>query len=88
MKLEVGNFYTAKDGYQYECIATTDEFAWLKATETTTAYVWTIDGKSVSLSSEYDIINPPREYWIGRVSMIAYTYYVPNCTHVREVMPE
>jgi len=86
MKLEAGNFYTAKDGYQYECIATTDEFAWLKATENTTAYVWTIDGKSVSLSAEYDIINPPREYWI--YNGYATEVYHANAIHVREVMPE
>jgi len=45
----------------WECLAIRGEYAWLVAiyegekAQKSNAYVWTRDGKSVSLSDEYDI---------------------------------
>ena len=85
---EVGKTYTAKNGHKYTCIAVNDTHAWMTSHERGVGYVWTYDGKSLSLSDEYDIIMPAREYWIGPVSMLVYAYPVPGAIHVREVLPE
>ena len=63
---EVGKTYTAKNGNGYECIVVTDTHAWLKSGDTATAYVWSNDGKCVSLGDVYDIKPEAREFWIYR----------------------
>lgn len=90
---EVGKKYTAKNGHDYECIVVTDTHAWLKGGDNQTAYVWTLDGKAVSLGDVYDIKPAPREFWIfadrGEDWKVCYTK--PSCIwdeviHVREVL--
>ena len=63
---EVGKKYTAKNGSDYECIVVTDTHAWLKGGDNQTAYVWSNDGKAVSLGGEYNIKPAAREFWIHR----------------------
>lgn len=84
----VGKTYETKKHGEFKCIAVSDTHAWMTIHESGVGYVWTYDGKSLSLSDEYDIIMPAREYWIVPVSMFAYAYPVPGAIHVREVLPE
>lgn len=84
----VGKTYETKKHGDFKCIAVSDTHAWMNSSKTQTAYVWTHNGKSTSLSKEYDIIMPSREYWIDPVSMLVYAYPVPGAIHVREVLPE
>jgi hypothetical protein len=95
MKLEVGKKYTSKNNREFECIVATDTHVWMKGSDYQTAYVWTIDGKSASLSEEYDLKPQPREFWLygDNGSPLSVNTIVPSCTwdtviHVREVMPE
>ena len=85
---EVGKTYETKLNGAFKCIAVTDTNAWMKSGDTMTAYVWTHDGKSVSLSGEYDIKPNPREFWLDPDDLEVYGYPVPGAIHVREVMPE
>jgi hypothetical protein len=91
--LEVGKKYTAKNGHEFECIVVTDTHAWMKGNDHATAYVWSRDGKCVSLGSEYDIKPAAREYWIyaNRGENWKVRYIKPPCVwdeviHVREVL--
>jgi hypothetical protein len=83
---EVGKTYETKIHGEFECIAVTETHAWLKNSYNDTAYVWTQEGKSVSLNSEWDIKPQPREFWIynGYASKI----YNPSpaAIHGREVL--
>ena len=83
---EVGKTYETKNDNEFECIAVTDCFAWLKTGKHGTAYVWTLEGQSVSLSHEFDIKPKPREYWIGPISRLMSDYEQPGMIHVREVL--
>ncbi len=57
----VGEEYTSGNGRRWLCIDKSNEFAWLRnlIAKDTTAYVWKLNGESVSLydstSIEYDI---------------------------------
>lgn len=84
----VGKTYETKKHGEFKCIAVSDTHAWMNSGKTNPAYVWTHNGKSTSLSEEYDIIMSAREYWIGPVSMLVYAYPVPGAIHFREVLPE
>ena len=63
---EVGKKYTAKNSHEFECIVVTETHAWLNNGGAATAYVWTLDGKAVSLGGAYDIKPAPREFWLYR----------------------
>ena len=84
---EVGKTYETKKHGEFKCIAVSDTHAWMNSGKTSPAYVWTHNGKSTSLSKEYDIIMPAREYWICDIGCV-YGYPVPGAIHVREVLPE
>jgi len=88
MKLEVGRIYETKQHGDWECIAVTDTHAWLKCGSRQTAYVWTRDGNSLSLGTDYDLKPIAREYWIDPDDMTIYGYPIPCAIHVREVLPE
>jgi hypothetical protein len=83
---EVGETYDTQSKGKWECIAVTKTHAWMRSTDTTTAYVWTQEGKSASLGRHWDIKPQPREFWIynGYASEI----YNPShaAIHVREVL--
>jgi len=83
---EVGKTYETKCHGEFECIAVADTHAWLKTGTHGTAYVWTQEGKSLSLGDEYDIKPQPREFWIGPISGIVYTTLQSGAIHVREVL--
>lgn len=85
---EIGETYTAKNGYKFECIAVKDTLAWMKGAGGSPAYVWTQDGKSISLSREYNIPKPAREFWINSVTGLVSDFHVADAIHVREVLPE
>ena len=57
-QIEVGVTYTTREHGQFNCIAVTGTHAWLTVGNAGTAYVWTIEGKSL-LGGEWDIIFPP-----------------------------
>jgi hypothetical protein len=81
---EVGKKYETKNNGEFECIAVTETHAWMKSDENQTAYVWTQEGKSVSLNRDWDIKPQPREYWIynGYATEVCHA----NAIHVREVL--
>jgi hypothetical protein len=81
---EVGKTYETKLNGEYTCIAVSEKFAFLQAYETSEPYAWTHDGKSMSLSSEWDIKLKPREFWIYN-GMVTDVYHA-NAIHVREVL--
>lgn len=83
---EVGKTYETKGHGEFECIAVTETHAWMKVGDQGAGYVWTQDGKSVSLSQEWDIKPKPREFWIGEISRIVSEYEQPGMIHVREVL--
>lgn len=57
--IQVGQTYTDREGSRWECIHTTETFAWCKALNTDgAAYVWTREGTPRSLSV------PPDKYTI------------------------
>lgn len=58
-QLEVGKKYTSRDGTKWTCVLIRDGHAWLATDYISPNYVWTIEGKSVSLDSDYDIVFPP-----------------------------
>jgi hypothetical protein len=64
--IEIGGTYHS-NGAEYLCIAIHGGHAWMKSSEFSSAYVWAIDGKSRSLSSEYDISFDPRDVEIARL---------------------
>jgi hypothetical protein len=98
MKLEVGKKYTSKNNHEFECIVVTDTHTWLKGGDDQTAYVWTIDGKSVSLGEDYDLKPQPREFLVYLDERNDMTACFPEGDDgkvnrgetilVREVMPE
>jgi len=55
---EVGKTYTAANGNGFECIAVRGSFAWMTGNTTDPAYVWRMDGTSVSLGDVYNIPKP------------------------------
>lgn len=55
--ITVGKSYLSKNGRFFTCIVVEGEYAWLKVSDTGTAYVWSLYGGSVSLNADYDI-NP------------------------------
>jgi hypothetical protein len=85
---EVGKTYETqdKDKEQWECIVVTDDYAWMKFSKHSVAYVWTHDGKSVSLSDEYDIKPKAREFWIYNGYASEIYNPSPAAIHVREVL--
>lgn len=83
---EVGKTYETKNHGEFECIAVTETHAWMKTGGLQAAYVWTQDGKSVSINQEYDIKPKPRDFWIGKISRIVSEYKQPGMIHVREVL--
>jgi hypothetical protein len=52
-----GGTYTTHNGGKWHCIYTTDEHAYMITQEGSTAYVWTLDGSTLSLGSHdrYDV---------------------------------
>lgn len=59
-KFKVGETYTARNGKQYKCInVNSDGSAHLASKDRAPAYLWDADGRSLSLSSEWDIVFPP-----------------------------
>ena len=81
--LVVGGKYTSKNGDELECVFVRDNHAWLVMAQcnSTPAFQWTIDGKSVSLNSAYDIAFPPREVWIDtRFSVGVSNHSAPDGT--------
>lgn len=59
-QLELGGTYTDKTGVTRMCVYVNDTHAWLAHPDfPAPAYVWSLDGASVSLNSSYDIIFPP-----------------------------
>ena len=84
---EVGKTYETKKHGEFKCIAVSDTHAWMNSGKTNPAYVWTHNGKSTSLSEEYDVIMIAREYWICDLGCV-YGYPVPGTIHFREVLPE
>jgi len=64
---EVGKTYTANNGYDYECISVRGDFAWLTGNAASPAYVWRMDGTSVSLNDSYNFAKPtdPRDQEIA-----------------------
>jgi hypothetical protein len=83
---EVGKTYETKYNGELECIAVTETHAWMRSGDKSTAYVWTQEGKSVSLGSEYDIKPKPREYWLFDGIAYPSLYKHANAIHVREVL--
>jgi hypothetical protein len=83
---EVGKTYETKNNKQWECIAVTETHAWLKIASEGVAYVWTQEGKSMSLSSDWDIKPQPREYWIYNGYASEIYNPSPAAIHVREVL--
>ena len=90
---EVGRKYETKSNGEFECIAVTEPHAWMRSDKTATGYVWTQDGKSVSLNQDWDITPKPREYWIYRdlgfdwsVTLCKPTAQWDEVIHVREVL--
>jgi hypothetical protein len=81
---EVGKKYQTKEEGEFECIAVTDTHAWMKLCTTSPAYVWTQEGKSVSLNDQWDIKPQSREFWIYE-GMVTDVYHA-NAIHVREVL--
>lgn len=59
--LTPGQTYTARNGSRHVCIYVDGGNAWMLSDGggNTPAYVWTIDGKSISLNSEWDIVFEP-----------------------------
>lgn len=82
---EVGEKYETKVHGEFECIAVTETHAWMKSGEKGTGYVWTQEGKSVSLSQEYDIKPKPRDFWICKDGVV-YERHIEGSIHVREVL--
>ena len=59
-RFKVGETYTSQNGNAYKCInVNEDGSAHLAFDARTPAYVWDADGRSLSLSSEWDIVFPP-----------------------------
>lgn len=59
-RFKLGETYTARKGGEYKCInVNEDGSAHLAFDARTPAYVWDADGRSLSLSSEWDIVFPP-----------------------------
>lgn len=59
-RFKVGETYTSQNGNAYKCInVNEDGSAHLALEARTPAYVWDADGRSLSLSSEWDIVFPP-----------------------------
>ena len=59
-RFKVGETYTSQNGDNYKCInVNEDGSAHLVVDVCTPAYVWDADGRSLSLSSEWDIVFPP-----------------------------
>jgi hypothetical protein len=83
---EVGKKYETKECGEFECISVTDDYAWLKHSDDAVAYVWTKDGKSVSLNDLWDIKPQPREYWIYNGYASEIYNPSPAAIHVREVL--
>jgi hypothetical protein len=83
---EVGKTYKTKSNGEFECIAVTDYYAWMKCSIHSIAYVWKHDGKSMSLSIEWDIKPQPREYWIYNGYASEIYNPSPAAIHVREVL--
>ena len=83
---EVGKTYETKAHGEFECIAVTETHAWMRRGDTETAYVWTQEGKSVSLNGDYDIIMPARDFWIYNGYASAIYNPSPAAIHVREVL--
>lgn len=83
---EVGKKYETKVHCEFECIAVTETHAWMKTGDYGTAYVWTQEGKSLSLGYEYDIKPQPREFWIYNGYASEIYNPSPAAIHVREVL--
>jgi hypothetical protein len=83
---EVGKKYETKENGPWECISVTDDYVWLKHSDNDVAYVWTKDGKSVSLNERWDIKPPPREFWIYNGYASEIYNPSPAAIHVREVI--
>jgi hypothetical protein len=83
---EVGKTYKAQSNGEFECIAVTETHAWMRSDDTATAYVWTQEGKSVSLTRDFDIKPQPREYWIYNGYASEIYNPSPAAIHVREVL--
>jgi hypothetical protein len=81
---EVGKKYDTKANGEFECIAVTETHAWMRSGDKSTGYVWTQEGKAVSLNSGWDIKPQPREFWIYE-GMVTDVYHA-NAIHVREVI--
>ena len=85
--LEVGKTYETKEG-NFTCIAVNDTHAWMKSGQSLAAYVWTHDGKSVSLNERYDIKPKTREYTLDPSKNHIWFSHLDGMIHVREVLPE
>jgi hypothetical protein len=83
---EVGKTYETKANGEFECIAVTETHAWLKHSDNDVAYVWTQEGKSVSLNEQWDIKTQPREFWIYNGYASEIYNPSPAAIHVREVL--
>jgi hypothetical protein len=83
---EVGKKYKTKSNGEFECITVTETHAWLKHSDNDIAYVWTQEGKSVSLNEQWDIKPQPREYWLYDGIAYPSLYKHAKGIHVREVL--
>jgi hypothetical protein len=83
---EVGKTYKAQSNGDFECIAVTETHAWMKSNKNEVAYVWTQEGKSVSLNEQWDIKPKAREYWLFDGIAYPSLYKHADAIHVREVL--
>lgn len=54
-QIAVGGKYACGNGFYWVCICISGNKAWMNQDDGETAYVWTLDGESISLNNSYNI---------------------------------
>jgi hypothetical protein len=67
VKFEVGKTYKTNNGYNLVCKFIDGDVAYLKGgNESVTLYAWSLEGKSISLNSDWDILfEEPKYFFVG-----------------------